>query len=93
MRHVVAVLIVAVFASVTTIDRVACADGRADATTQQGQAAPTPSICGLCHGWSRPLVSDVVGQPLLPRVRALAAAPSRELAAHLAPPDHPPRLG
>jgi hypothetical protein len=77
-------------AVVTTTDRVACFDGCTD-EAQHEAPSTTPSVCGLCHGWSGPLAIDVSAPASLPVV-AVAPPASPELPAHFAPIDHPPRL-
>lgn len=90
MHHLCAILLVVVFAIATTTDRVDCVDG---CTDEAAQGQPTaPSACGLCHGWSRPIGIGIVGAPRRPVALTHAPVPSRELPAHLSPPDHPPKL-
>lgn len=81
----------AMLAVVTTTDRVACFDGCTDEAQHEGPSTTTPSVCGLCHGWSGPLAISV-GAPLSLPIVTLTAVASRELPAHLVPLDHPPKL-
>lgn len=79
----------AMLAVVTTSDRVACLDGCTDETRHEGPST-TPSVCGLCHGWRGPVSVALVAPAALPVV-TLTAVASRELPAHLASLDHPPK--
>lgn len=91
MRELLAALMTAALLVVTTTDRVACADGCTDEVQHQGPATPTPSVCGLCHGWNGPLIISVNAPVSLPVV-SFTALSSRELPAHVTPLDHPPKL-
>lgn len=75
---------------VTTADRVACQDGCTD-PQEHRSGSPSPSICGLCHGWSGPAVEAPAAPGVTALVRAVTPdAPART--AHLPAIDHPPRL-
>ncbi len=91
MRALLAALMTAALLVVTTTDRVACSDGCTDEVQHQGPATPTPSVCGLCHGWNGPLIVSVHVPVSLPFV-TFTARSSRELPAHVTPLDHPPKL-
>ncbi len=80
----------AMLAVVTTVDRVACVDGCTDETQHEGPSTTTPSVCGLCQGWNGPLAVNV-GAPVPLPVPAPASVASRELPAHSAPLEHPPK--
>jgi hypothetical protein len=91
VRLVLAAVLAAMLAVVTTTDRVACFDGCTDEAQHESPSTATTSVCGLCHGWSGPLAIRV-GTPVALPVVTLPPTASRELAAHLAPLDHPPKL-
>ncbi|MGE0813832.1 MAG: hypothetical protein AB7O28_07295 [Vicinamibacterales bacterium] len=91
MRVILALVMGAMLAVVTTTDRVLCIDGCTDDLQHDGLGTATPSVCSLCHGWNGPVVISVGGPaplPIGPRVRTA----SRELPAHAAPLYHPPKL-
>jgi hypothetical protein len=90
VRFVLPAVMAAMLAVVTTTDRIACFDGCTDEAQHEGRSTTTISVCGLCHGWSGPLALDV-GAPVALPVVSPAAVASRELPAHLTPPDHPPK--
>ena len=91
MRELLAALMTAALLVVTTTDRVACADGCTDEVQHQGPATPTPSVCGLCHGWNGPLIISV-NAPVSLAIVSGTALSSPELPAHVTPLDHPPKL-
>jgi len=91
VKFVFAVVMTAMLVVVTTADRIACFDGCTDEAQHEGPATTTPSVCGLCHGWTGPVAISIGAPAPLPSV-APAAATSPELPAHAAPPDHPPKL-
>lgn len=90
VRFVLAMLMAAMLAVVTTSDRVACLDGCSDKAPHEGSST-TPSVCGLCHGWRGPLPINL-GSPVALPVVTMTPVTSRELPAHLASLDHPPKL-
>ncbi len=90
VRLFLAALMAAMLAVVTTTDRVACFDGCTDEAQHDGKSPTTPSVCGLCHGWNGPLII-AVGAPAPMPVATRATVASRELPAHLAPLDRPPK--
>jgi hypothetical protein len=91
VRFVLAAVMAVLLGVVTTTDRVACLDGCTDDTQHSSPSTATPSVCGLCHGWSGPFAIDV-GAPAARPALMLPAITPQELPAHLAPLDHPPEL-
>jgi hypothetical protein len=91
VRLVLAAVLAAMLAVVTTTDRVACFDGCTDEAQHESPSTTTTSVCGLCHGWSGALTIGV-GAPVALPVVTLTPTASRELPAHIAPLDHPPKL-
>lgn len=90
MRACTALLTLLLLVVVTTADRVACQDGCTDPQEHRSES-PSPSTCGLCHGWSGPVVET----PASPRVTALARTVTPDdpdHTAHLPAIEHPPRL-
>lgn len=85
----VAALMTVTLAVMTTTDRVACFDGCTDEA--QHESPTTPSVCGLCHGWSNPAPA-ALGAPLAMPVAGAVIVESSEQPAHLARIDHPPRI-
>ena len=91
VRLFLAAAMAALLAIVTTTDLVACFDGCTDEAQHETPSTTTPSVCGLCHGWNGPLTINV-GAPVALPVVSSATITLRELPAHFAPLDHPPRL-
>jgi hypothetical protein len=90
VRLFLTALMAVTLAIVTTTDRVACFDGCTDEA--QHESPTTPSVCGLCHGWSNPDTA-ALGAPLPMPVAGVVIVASSEHPAHLARIDHPPRIG
>jgi hypothetical protein len=91
VRLLLAALMAAMLAVVTTADRFACFDGCTDEAQHESQTSTAPSVCTLCHGWGGPLAVDIAAPTPLAVVR-IAPVVFRELPAHVGPIEHPPRL-
>ena len=91
MSRVFAALLIALLATVSTLDLVACPDGCADESPMTQTLPTAPSPCPLCHGWSGVTVA-VTYSPSVTRVVVEALAVFPERTPHLPRIEHPPRV-
>ena len=91
MSRLFAALLIALLATVSALDLVACPDGCADESPMSQTLPTAPSVCPLCHGWSGVTVA-VPYSPAVTRVIVEALAVTAERTPHLPRIEHPPKV-